>query len=152
MALLLLTNIIIEESITLGGYLMYGYRDYSARTPYKAFYCPYSMYLTECPFCYGYRPKAEEYQLQQQEPPKNPPPSYTPKLSDLPEPNLTKVESGAISPCIYKYTYLWLKNGESYWSYIVRIGNISLSGWRYIGGRWISFSLDLKDLKNFVCS
>ena len=131
---------------------MYGYRDHCVRASYPTLYCPYSEYPIPCPFCNQYRPKAEEYQLQQEQPPKNPPPSYTPKLSDLPNPNLTKVESGAISPCIYRYTYLWLKNGESYWSYIVRIGNTSLSGWRYIGGRWISFTLDLKDLRNFVCS
>lgn len=133
---------------------MYGYRDHCVRVSYSSpvFYCPYSVYRLQCPFNNEYRPKAEEYQTQQQGPPKNPPPTYTPKLSDLPTPNLTTVSFGELSPCIFRMTYLWLKNGESFWSYIVRVGRTSISGWRYVGGQWLSFSLDLKEIKNFICS
>jgi len=132
---------------------MYGYRDSCIRTAYsnQIFYCPYSMYPLHCPFYDGYRPKAEEIQLQFQ-PPKTPPPTNTPKLSDLPNPNLTTVEFGAISPCIFKLTYLWLKNDESFWSHIIRVGNTSISAWRYQNEKWVPFNLDLKEIKNFTCS
>lgn len=115
-------------------------------------YCPYLMRQLQCPFHYGYRHRIEEYQIQQQEAPKNPPPNYTPKLSDVVAPHLTVVEFGAITPCIYRYTYIWLKNGQSFWSYLVFIGKTSVSGWEYRSGKWAYFSVDLKAIKNFICS
>lgn len=114
--------------------------------------CPYFMHQFQCPYNYGYRQKAEEYPLQQQGPPTKPPPSYTPKLSDVAAPSLTAVEFGSISPCIFRFTYLWLKNGKAFWSYLVFIGRTSISGWSFIGGQWVYFAIDLKEIKNFICS
>jgi hypothetical protein len=133
---------------------MYGYRDHIIRTAYShsTFYCPYSMYRLQCPFNYGYRPKVEEYPIQQQAPPKNPPPNYTPKLSDAASPTLTTVEFGVVAPCIFKFTYLWLKSGDSFWSYIVYVSKTSIAGWKYKAGQWVYFGLDLKEIKNFICS
>jgi glucan-binding YG repeat protein len=114
--------------------------------------CKYFTPKTKCPFCYGHRQRTEEYPIQQQGQPKNPPPSYTPKLSDVAEPNLTTVESGAITPCIFRFTYIWLKSGISFWSYLAFIGKTSISGWQYKAGQWVYFSVDLKNIKNFICS
>lgn len=133
---------------------MHGYRDHCIRTfyPYATFYCPYSMYQLHCPFYYGYRQKVEEYPIQQQNPPKNPPPNYTPKLTDVAEPNLSAVEFGAISPCIFRMTYLWLKSGVSFWAYLVFINRTITSGWKYQNGQWVYFSVNLKQIKNYLCS
>ena len=132
---------------------MYGYRDHVIRTvPDSTFYYLYPMYRLVYPFNYGYRPKIEEYFFQQQGPPKNPPPNYTPKLSDVAAPNLTDIKFGVIVPCLFRFTYLWLKSGGSFWLYIVYVGRNSISGWRYKGGQWVYFSLYLKEIKNFICS
>ena len=129
-------------------------RNYFKRTDNQdgTIYCPVSLYQYPCPFYKGYRQRVEEYPVRQQEPPKNPPPDYTPKITDVAQPNLTSVEFGAISPCIFRMTYLWLKNGLSFWSYLVFINKTTVSGWRYENGQWLSFSADLKEIKNFICS
>jgi hypothetical protein len=133
---------------------LYGSRDHCIRTIYpdSTFYCPYSMYQLQCPFNYGYRKRIEEYPIQQQGPPKNPPPNYTPKLSNVAAPSLTAVEFRAIAPCIFRFTYLWLRSEDSFWSYIVYVGRTSISGWRYKGGQWVYFGVALKEIKNFICS
>ncbi|MDP4142989.1 MAG: hypothetical protein Q8936_00705 [Bacillota bacterium] len=133
---------------------MYGYRDpfIGSDCDDSSFYCPYRMYEFQCPLCTGKRQKVEEYPIQQQQPPKNPPPNYTPKLSDVPVPNLILVEFGAISPCIFKNTYIWLKNGESFWSYLTFISRNSVAGWRYINNRWVYFTTNLNQIKNYICS
>lgn len=82
----------------------------------------------------------------QSEPPGRPP-SYTPEMS----PELRAVDPGAIRRCRYKYTYLWLKNRQEFWSYITYVGRKSISGYRWIGYRWVYFGTDLKNIESFVC-
>jgi hypothetical protein len=105
------------------------------------------MYQLLCPYC-GYRQKAEEYPAYHHKRPQNPPPNYIPKMPTL----VNSIEYSVISPCIHKYTYLWLKNGESFWAYIVYAGKKAVAGWRYTKGRWIHFGLHLSRIKNFTCS
>jgi len=132
---------------------MHGYRDHSIRPSFHnaEFYCPCSMCF-KCPFCSNYRQKVEEYPINQQQPPISTPPSYTPKISDTAQPGLAAVEFGAITPCIFRMTYIWLKNGNSFWSYPVFINRATASGWRYENGSWIYFNVDLRDIKNFICT
>lgn len=129
---------------------MHGYRDHCIRNPYPTapqFYCPYSIYQFPCPYC-GYRQKVEEYPAHFHKRPANPPPSYVPNLPATAGP----IEPGTLSSCAFKYTYLWLKNGESFWVYITSAGKKSVSGWRYIKGRWKQFGTRLAQIKNFTCS
>lgn len=128
---------------------MHGYRDHCIKKDYQSvyqFYCPYFMYLRSFP-CFAYRQKLEEYPAYHQKRPKNPPPSYIPE----PPAAVSPTDISAISPCAHKYTYLWLKNGESFWAYIVFTGRRSISGWRYTGSRWKQFGLHLEQIKNFIC-
>lgn len=118
----------------------------------QVYYCPYSMSRSECPFAHKRRQRVEEYPIPQQQPPKNPPPNYTPKLTDVASPNILAVSFDAISPCIYKYTYLWLKNGDAFWSYLVIINHTLVGGWQYKSGQWVYFTVNLPDIKNFICS
>lgn len=128
---------------------MHGYRDHCIRTTYPAppFYCPYSMSQLICPYLES-RQKVEEYPAKHQERPKNPPPDYTPMMPT----STGSIESSAIFPCTFRYTYLWLKNGESFWSYIAYVGKRAISGWKYKKGRWVQFGLHLRQIKNFTCS
>jgi hypothetical protein len=127
---------------------MHGYRDHCIRKAYPSIslYCPYYIYQLLCPYC-GYRQKVEEYPAHHHKRPQNPPPNYIPNVPTL----VISIESSAMSPCVHKYTYLWLKNGESFWAYIVYVGKRAVSGWKYKGGRWVQFNLHLKQIKNFTC-
>ncbi|KHD35623.1 hypothetical protein NL50_12790 [Clostridium acetobutylicum] len=124
---------------------MNGYRDHSIRT--SQFYCPYfnDKYIYSQG---GYRQKVEEYPAQYQSRPQSPPPDYIPRF---PTTTYNAIASGIISPCNNKYTYLWLKNGEAFWSYIAYVGTRSISGWRYDRGRWVQFGLNLVQIRNFTC-
>lgn len=131
---------------------MYDYRDdgIGGVHPDAGYYCPYCRQQFQCPFNYGCERVVEEY-FPQQGPPKTLPPNFTPKLSDVPEPSLMAVDYGAIAPCVNRFSYIWLSNGQSFWAYLVYVGRTSVSGWRYQGGRWVYFGLDLKEIKNFSC-
>ncbi|MDP4145166.1 MAG: hypothetical protein Q8936_11910 [Bacillota bacterium] len=120
---------------------------YLVRTPN----CPYYMQQFQCPFSTLYRQEIERFERQQQSPPKAPPPNFTPQLSDVPEASLMAVDPGAIAPCVNRFSYIWLKNGQSFWAYLVYVGKTSASGWRYRGGKWVYFGVDLKEINNFIC-
>lgn len=76
------------------------------------------------------------------------PPSYTPERA----PTLTAVDPGSIRRCRYKFTYLWLKNGQQYWAYITFVGRRSIAGYRWLGYRWVYFGTDLRNIESFVCT
>lgn len=128
---------------------MHGYRDHCIRMvcPPMPLYCPYYMYQFPYQY-YRYRQKSEEYPAYHHKRPQNPPPNYIPKVPA----SVNLVEASMISPCNRKYTYLWLKNGESFWSYIVYTGKRGVLGWKYTEGRWKQFHLRLKEIKNFTCT
>ncbi len=50
------------------------------------------------------------------QPPSSPPPAFTPtpKLGSG-GPSLYAVDPGAIAGCLYRYTYIWPRNGRPYW-------------------------------------
>lgn len=143
----------VKEVKNLGGYLMSNYRSDNTCGSYPCMfqYCPYVTPQFQCPFSTFYGQELEGYQRQKQGPPTTPPPSFTPQLSNVPEASLMAVDPGAISPCVYKFSYIWLKNGQSFWAYLVYVGRTSASGWRYRRGRWEYFGVDLKEIKSFTC-
>lgn len=97
--------------------------------------------------------------------PMGPPPSYIPSKNDknvqslgknLPPagpgtPQTKAVSGGSIKPCLYRYTYIWQTNGRSYWAYITRVDPRSISGWRWLGFRWVYFGVDTRKIDYFVC-
>lgn len=66
-------------------------------------------------------------------------------------PSAKAVSSGSLRPCLYKFTYIWQRNGRSYWAYITRIDARSVSGWRWLGWRWVFFGVDIRKIDSFVC-
>ncbi len=87
----------------------------------------------------------------QQGPPQGPPPSYTPQK---PQVGLYAVDPGGIRRCLYRYTYIWLQNGRSFWFYPVYVGRTSIAGyrWRRNQYRWVYTGLDLNNIDYFECS
>jgi hypothetical protein len=80
--------------------------------------------------------------------PQSPPPSYTPQES----PSLYAVDPGAIRGCLYRYTYIWLNNGSSFWFYPTYVGRDSIAGYRWRGFRWVYYGTDLRRIRSFRCS
>ena len=83
----------------------------------------------------------------QQGPPISPPPSYTPHSSQ----SVMAVDPGAISGCLYRYTYVWLRGWESFWFYPTYVGRRSISGYRWNGHRWDYYGVGLRRIKSFQC-
>ena len=79
------------------------------------------------------------------EAPTSPPPPYIPEQAPY------RVDPGSIRNCKNKYTYIWLKDGSSFWYYPTYIGRRSISGYRWIGFMWVYYGTDLKRIDSFIC-
>ncbi len=83
----------------------------------------------------------------EQQAPTGPPPNFTPA-----EPALRAVDPGAIRFCRFRFTYLWLRNRDSFWAFLTFVGRNSVAGWRFQRGRWSYFGVDLREIRSFTCS
>ncbi|KEZ53964.1 hypothetical protein [Metabacillus indicus] len=81
--------------------------------------------------------------------PTGPPPSQIPQQS----PSLFAVDPGAISGCLFRFTYVWLNNGNSFWFYPTFVGRTSVAGyrWRPRQFRWVYFGIDTQRIASFSC-
>jgi hypothetical protein len=96
----------------------------------------------------GYAPPRPPYQGGG--PPTSPPPAYTPQMGQA---GLYAVDPGSMRRCLYRYTYVWLRNGRSFWFYPVFIGRDSVAGyrWRRNQQRWVYFGIDADLIRSFQC-
>ncbi|MFK2827092.1 hypothetical protein QYG89_15715 [Bacillus sp. B190/17] len=85
---------------------------------------------------------------QQGGPPSSPPPAFTPQMQQA---SAFAVDPGAIRGCLFRYTYVWLQNGQSFWFYPVFVGRNSVSGWRWRNRRWVYYGTDLRRIRSFQC-
>ncbi len=86
---------------------------------------------------------------QQEGPPSSPPPSFTPQLQQGISP--FAVDPGAIRGCLFRFTFVWLNNGHSFWFYPTFVGRTSVAGWRWRNFRWTFYGTDLRRIRNFQC-
>ncbi|MGY0373428.1 hypothetical protein [Clostridium sp. JNZ J1-5] len=85
-------------------------------------------------------------------PPMGPPPSFTPsKAQTKAQPGVKAVDPGSIRRCMFRYVYIWLDNGRSFWAWVTYVGRRSLSGYRWMGYRWVYFGIDLRRIDSFIC-
>lgn len=86
----------------------------------------------------------------QQGPPQGAPPSYTPQKPQL---MTYAVDPGGIRGCLYRYTYIWLRNGRGFWFYPVFVGRTSVAGyrWRQNQYRWVYTGIDLNNIDYYEC-
>jgi hypothetical protein len=75
------------------------------------------------------------------------PPSYVPKAS----PGLRAVDPGAISGCLYSFTYIWLNNRQEFWFFPTFVGRKSVAGYRWMHGQWVYMGFDLRMVDSFFC-
>ncbi|WWB87008.1 transporter [Priestia aryabhattai] len=86
------------------------------------------------------------------QPPSSPPPAFTPapKLGSG-GPSLYAVDPGAISGCLYRYTYIWPRYGRPYWFYPTFVGRRSVAGYRWTGSFWVYAGVDVNQIREFQC-
>jgi hypothetical protein len=81
-------------------------------------------------------------------PPTTPPPAYVPQE----QATAFAVDPGGIRRCMYRFTYIWLIDGRSFWFYPVFLGRNSVAGWRWSRRRgWVYFGIDLRQIRSFQC-
>jgi LysM repeat protein len=85
-----------------------------------------------------------------QGPPSGPPPGRIPAEPPRRR-GLFLVDPGAIRGCLFRFTYIWENNGQSYWAYPTFVGPNSVAGWRYSWRRWVYFGVDLRAIRSFQC-
>jgi hypothetical protein len=115
------------------------------------YYCPHCMHQSQCLFGSDYRQDVEDHNRQKQGPPTSPPPDFTPQLPHTQGSIVKAVDPGAIRPCVFRFSYIWLNNRQSFWAYLVFVGRTSAAGWRYQGRRWVYFGIDLRQIRSFTC-
>ena len=82
------------------------------------------------------------------------PPSFTPQQSAAGARggvSAFAVDPGAIRGCLFRFTYIWLRNGRSFWFYPTFVGRTSVAGWRWNGRRWSYYGTDLNRISSFQC-
>ncbi|MEW9699251.1 hypothetical protein [Paenibacillus sp. SI8] len=85
------------------------------------------------------------------QPPSSPPPSYTPAKPFSATGAVTFVDPGAISRCLFRFTYVWLHNGRQFWFFPIFVGPTSVAGFRWEGFTWRYFGIDLRSIESFTC-
>jgi hypothetical protein len=83
--------------------------------------------------------------------PQGPPPSTIPQEAS--GPSLFAVDPGGIRRCLYRFTFVRLNNGRSFWYYPTFVGRQSIAGyrWRPNQFRWVYFGIDLNRIRSFSC-
>ena len=81
-------------------------------------------------------------------PPTSPPPAYVPQE----QATAFAVDPGGIRRCMFRFTYIWLIDGRSFWFYPVFLGRNSVAGWRWSRRRgWVYYGMDLRQIRSFQC-
>lgn len=85
--------------------------------------------------------------------PSGPPPSFTPQQAPQARGGVSAfaVDPGAIRGCLFRFTYIWLRNGRSFWFYPTFVGRESIAGYRWNGFRWNYYGTDLDRVSSFQC-
>ena len=83
-------------------------------------------------------------------PPSVPPPLFIPQLLNV---GFYGIEAGSMRRCLYQNTYIWLRNGRSFWFYPTYVGRNSVAGyrWRPNQKRWAYYGTDEDEIQSFQC-
>lgn len=92
-------------------------------------------------------PFGQPGQGQQPGAPTSPPPAFVPTQ----QPAAFAVDPGGIVRCLFRYTYVWLRNRQQFWFYPIFVGRRSIAGFRWNGFRWVYFGIDLRRIQSFTC-
>src|SRR5690606_15929419 len=62
--------------------------------------------------------------------PSSPPPAFIPQQPPI---STFAVDSGAIVRCLFRNTYIWLRNGNQFWFFPIFVGRNSVAGFQWNG-------------------
>lgn len=80
--------------------------------------------------------------------PTAPPPAFIPQQATA---STFAVDPGSIRFCLFRNTYIWLSNGQSFWYYPIFVGSTSVTGFRWNGRSWMIFGIDTRRIVSFTC-
>lgn len=90
--------------------------------------------------------------------PTTPPPNFKPSKAQATEMTAqgpggvtTLVSAGSLSPCLYRFVYLWLTNGNEFWVYLTYLDYQTAAGFYWTGFNWAYFGIDLNRIDSFFC-
>ena len=63
----------------------------------------------------------------------------------------SKPVNSYIVDCMYKDTYVWLKNGAQFWFYPTSVQYGAVTGYRRTGAGWIFYGFDLRLIDEVSC-
>lgn len=99
----------------------------------------------------GFGPPGQAGMGQQVGPPPGPPPATPPAASFAAGPSVMAVDPGSLRGCLFRFTWIRLTSGQSFWLYPTYIGRRSVAGWRWTGFRWVYFGIDTRRIQWFQC-
>ncbi|WP_307476692.1 transporter [Cytobacillus purgationiresistens] len=94
------------------------------------------------------RPPGTFPALNPQQAPTAPPPAFVPAQQTATQ---FAVDPRAISLCLFRNTFLWLRDGSGFWFYPVFVGPRSVAGFRWTGRFWTIFGVDTRQIVSFTC-
>ncbi|CAM5794004.1 hypothetical protein BBOR36S_03361 [Brevibacillus borstelensis] len=85
-----------------------------------------------------------------------PPPPSVPPPSRIPSAPRSfgqqfRVDRGSFRGCLFRFTFVWLRNGRSFWFYPVFVSRTTVAGYRWNGFTWQYFGLALNRIVSFTC-
>ncbi|NGQ94214.1 transporter [Brevibacillus sp. SYP-B805] len=78
-------------------------------------------------------------------PPPGPPPST------IPFRGFQQQRFSSFRPCLFRNTFVWLRNGNQFWFYPVFVVPGGASGYRWTGNRWRFYALEIRRVEHFAC-
>lgn len=123
---------------------------------FNCFYCPmqrfYRQYSQGIP-----SPQPPTSNLANSKPPAGPPPPFIPSKTQAmnqtfgggPGDFMIVGDFMILSPSViqthmFRYVYIWLKNGTGFWAWINSVDGTSIAGWMWNGSNWVPFSLETR--------
>ena len=64
---------------------------------------------------------------------------------------LKAANDDSVRHCLGRCTYIWEKDGDSYWAYITDVDYNSVSGCRCMDENWVNFDIDIRRIDTFIC-
>lgn len=105
------------------------------------------------PFGGGQTPGMPPFGGGQMSAPTAPPPNFTPQMNTLQQQQFSR--SGGvqrIGQCLFRNTFIWLWNGNSFWFYPMFVFGNQIVGFRWRGRRgWVYDSLNRNSIMFFQC-
>lgn len=80
-----------------------------------------------------------------------PPPQFPPPAGQMFRQPGRRPPFRSFRSCLFRNTYVWLRNGNSFWFYPVFIQPGGVAGYRWTGNRWRFYGLDTRRVDFFEC-